>query len=212
MISSPSSHLRTVTDQLPFPVSDTRAANQAFQRWRVKGTADAERIVDMWTYCYVCQYFLSKSTRGAFDEAAAPDELITRTYDKIRDNRENVQNPEQYAQWVSVICKNTFLNYARRNRHSDSINEEWGPTPRAENAHPTAKLGFVQETFEKAIGRLPSYLQQTARLYFLGNKDFEEISEVIGKAVPTVRTYKHKALKELRKDDTLQAYIDRSNI
>lgn len=208
MMTNSSSRLRTVIDRLPFSVDDTEAANEAFQRWQTQETTEAERVVDMWTYCYVCRYFLGKSAGDAFDRAAAPDELITRTYEKVRDNRDSVREASQYAHWVSVVCKNTFLNYTRRNRGTDSINEERGPTLRAENNHSTAKLGFVRETFEEAIERLPEYLQQTARLYFLENQDFEEISEAIEKAVPTVRTYKHKALQKLREDDTLQEYVD----
>lgn len=205
-------HLRTVIDRLSFSVDDTEAANEAFRRWKVRNTDEAERTVDMWTYCYVCRYFLSKAAGEAFDRAAAPDELITRTYEKIRDNRDNVREPGQYAHWVSVVCKNTFLNYTRRLHRADSINGERGPTLRAENKDSVDTLGFVRETFEEAIDRLPDYLQQTARLYFLEDQDFEEISETIEKAVPTVRTYKHKAIQKLREDDTLQEYANRAEV
>lgn len=212
MMTTSSSRLRTVIDQLPFSIDDTDAANEAFLRWQAQKSAEAERIVDMWTYCYVCRYFLAKAAGGAFDRAAAPDELITRTYEKIRDNRGNVREAQQYAHWVSVVCKNTFLNYTRRHRGADSIDEEHGPTLRAENHHATAEFGFLRETFEEAIDRLPEYLQQTARLYFLEDQDFEEISEAIEKAVPTVRTYKHKALQKLREDDILREYVDQAEV
>lgn len=211
-MSTSSSRLRTVIDRLPFPVDDTEAANEAFQHWQTQHTDDAERLVDMWTYCYVCRYFLAKAASGTFNRAAAADELITRTYEKIRDNRDNVREPGQYAHWVSVVCKNTFLNHTRRDRVAESINTERGPTLRAETNHATTELGFVREQFEKAIDRLPEYLQQTARLYFLENKDFEQISQAVEKAVPTVRTYKHKALNKLREDDILQEYVDGTDI
>lgn len=212
MMATSSSRLRTVTKRVPFPVDDTEAANEAFQRWQTQNTSRTERIVDLWTYCYVCRYFLSKAARQAFDNAAAPDELITRSYEKIRAHREDVREPGQYAHWVSVVCKNTFLNYTQRDRGTDSINEDEGPTPRAESANSTTDLGFVRKACREAIERLPEYLQQTARLYFLKDADFEEISEATGKAVPTVRTYKHKALQKLRTDDTLREYIDRPEV
>jgi RNA polymerase sigma factor (sigma-70 family) len=212
-MTSPSSRLRTVIDRLPFPVDDTDAANDAFRRWRSQDDPDAERVVDMWTYCYVCRYFLSKSAGGAFDRAAAPDELITRTFEKVQENRDSVRDAGQYASWVSVVCKNTFLNHTRRDRTPASIDdEEYGPTLRADDDPVAAELGFVREAFEDAIQRLPEYLRKPARLYFLEDRDFEEISEIIGKAVPTVRTYKHKALQKLREDDTLREYVDRVDL
>lgn len=208
VMTTPSSRLRTVLDRLPFPVDDSDAANEAFRRWREEQDAQTERVVDMWTYCYVCRYFLAKAAGDAFDSVSAPDKLITRTYRKIQSNRESVRNPSRYANWVSVVCKNTFLNHTRRDRTAESINEDEGPTLEAESNHTISDFGFVQEAFEDAIDRLPNYLQEPARLYFLEDLEFEEISEKIGKAVPTVRTYKHKAVQRLREDETLREYVE----
>jgi RNA polymerase sigma factor (sigma-70 family) len=197
-----------VIDRLPFSVDDTEAANEAFRRWKTGEDPDAERLVDLWTYCYVCRYFLGKAAGNAFDRAAAPDRLITRTFEKVQDKRDSVRNPDQYASWVSVVCKNTFLNHTRRDRRPQSIDEEHGPTLRADEARATRKIGFVRESLEAAIDKLPDYLQEPARLYFLEDRDFQEISEAVGKPVPTIRTYKHKAIQKLREDETLREYVD----
>jgi RNA polymerase sigma factor (sigma-70 family) len=210
-MTDPSSRLRTVIKQLPFAVDDTDAANDAFRRWTEEKDPQAQRLVDMWTYCYVCRYFLAKSAGDSFDSTAAPDKLITRTYEKIQENRDGVRDASRYTNWVSVICKNTFLNYTRRDRTSDSIDKEKGPTLRADTRC-VPEQGFVREAFSEAIDRLPDYLQEPARLYFLEDREFEEISEEIGKAVPTVRTYKHKAMKKLREDERLREYVDQPDL
>jgi RNA polymerase sigma factor (sigma-70 family) len=211
-MSTPTSELRTIIERLPFSVDDTAAANNAFRRWQNGSDPDAERIVDMWTYCYICRYFLSKSSQGAFDHASDTDELTTRAYRKVLDNRDGVRNPDRYANWVSVICKNTFLNYTRRDQFSESVEEEEGPTLTAEKRQSVAEVGFVREALDEAINRLPQYLQKPARLYFLEDREFEEISDAVDKPVATVRTYKHKAVKKLRTDERLQEYVDRPNI
>jgi RNA polymerase sigma factor (sigma-70 family) len=211
-MSTPTSELRTIIERLPFSVDDTAAANNAFRRWQNGSDPDAERIVDMWTYCYICRYFLSKSSQGALDHASDTDELTTRAYRKVLDNRDGVRNPDRYANWVSVICKNTFLNYTRRDQFSESVEEEEGPTLTAEKRQSVAEVGFVREALDEAIDRLPRYLQKPARLYFLEDREFEEISDAVDKPVATVRTYKHKAVKRLRTDERLQEYVDRPNI
>ena len=211
-MSTPASELRTIIERLPFAVDDTDAANNVFRRWANGSDPDAERLVDMWTYCYVCRYFLSKSSGGAFNNPSDADALTTRAYQKVLDNRESVRNPDRYANWVSVICKNTFLNYARRDQFSESIEDEEGPTLTAEERQSVAEVGFVREAFDEAIERLPQYLQEPARLYFLEDREFEEISDAVGKPVATVRTYKHKAMKHLRTDERLQEYVDQSSI
>lgn len=206
---SPSSELRTVIDRLPFSVDETDAANEAFRGWMEQDDPKAKRLVDLWTYCYVCRYFLSKSAKGTFDNPSDADELTTRAYRKVQKNRNSVRDPGRYANWVSVVCKNTLLNYARRDQFSKSIQEEGSPTLTANEERPVADVGFVREAFVEAIERLPRYLQEPARLYFLEDREFEEISEAVDKPVATVRTYKHKAMKHLRTDDRLQEYVDR---
>jgi RNA polymerase sigma factor (sigma-70 family) len=211
-MSTPVSELRTIIDRLPFSVDDTDAANDAFRRW-VKGSdPDAKRLLDLWTYCYVCRYFLSKSAKGTFDNTSDADELTTRAYRKVQDNRDAVRNPDRYANWVSVICKNTLLNYTRRDQFSESIEKEEGPTLTSDARASVADVGFVREALEEAIEQLPSYLQEPARLYFLEDREFEEISDAIGKPVATVRTYKHKAVKQLRTDDRLREYVERPDV
>ncbi|PSQ51539.1 MAG: sigma-70 family RNA polymerase sigma factor [Bacteroidetes bacterium QH_10_64_37] len=205
---TPSSELRAVIDRLPFSVDDTDAANDAFRRWMGKDDPKAERLVDLWTYCYVCRYFLSKSAQGTFNNPSDADELTTTAYRKVQNNREDVRNPDRYASWVSVVCKNTLLNYTRRNQFSEPIEADEGPTLTADHEHPVADIGFVREAFVEAIEQLPNYLREPARLYFLEDRGFEEISEAVGKPVATVRTYKHKAMKHLRTDDRLREYVD----
>ncbi len=205
---TPTSNLQTVIDRLPFSVDDTGAANDAFRRWMEGDDPDAKRTTDLWTYCYVSRYFLSKSTKGTFKNTSDVDELITRAYRKVQDNRDGVRNPDRYANWVSVICKNTLLNYTRRDQFTESIEQEEGPTLTSDEEHLVADVGFVREAFDEAIERLPRYLQEPARLYFLEGQEFEEISKVIDKPVATVRTYKHKAVKKLRTDDRLREYVE----
>ena len=211
-MSTPSSELRTVIDRLPFSVDDTDAANDAFRRWREDEDPEAKCVADLWTYCYVCRYFLAKSARGTFDTPSDADKLTTRAYRKVQENRDGVRNASRYANWVSVVCKNTLLNYTRRTRYSESIDDEDRATLTAEKKNTVAEVGFVHEAFVEAIERLPTYLQEPARLYFLENREFEEISEALGKPVATVRTYKHKAIKQLRTDDRLREYVNRTDL
>jgi RNA polymerase sigma factor (sigma-70 family) len=208
-MSSPPSNLQPVLDQLSFALDDTEAVNRAFQTYRNEGREEAEEEVEVWTYCYVYRYFMKKFGAGSIQEAADADDLVARAFQKTRRKRSSVQDPSRYAHWVSVVCKNTFLNYARRDRVAQSIDDEEGPELVAEDPLPSrGDIGFVRQAFERAVGRLPEYLQEPARLYFLENHTFQEIAEVIGKSVPTVRTYKHKAVKRLREDEELRAYVD----
>lgn len=207
-MSSSSSRVGSLAKRLPFDLSNTDAVNETFDRWVSGGTEEDKRTVDLWTYCYIWKYFLTKKAQDSIQEAADVDDLIARSYQKVEKNRTSIDDSTRYASWVSVVCKNTFLNYARRDRVAESIHDEETPELVADSN--TNNPGSVRETVVRAIERLPDYLQTTARLYLLERRTFREIGEVIGKSVATVRTYKCKAMKRLRDDEEVREYLKSS--
>jgi RNA polymerase sigma factor (sigma-70 family) len=207
MTSLSFSHLDRLVEHLPFPLDATEEVNAAFARWRDHQNREDEKIVALWTYCFVMRYFLVKAVRGTIRSASDLDALIATVYRKTDRKRDSVQNASRYASWVSVICKNTLINYVNRKRPEQSIQDEQGPVLTAESSATYHDAGFVLQALHDAIERLPSYLQETARLYFLQEFTYEEISEQIGKSVPTVRSYRHKAVQKFREDDRLLAFL-----
>jgi len=207
MTSISFSHLDRLVAHLPFPLDDIDRANQAFATWQESGQRDDEKVVAVWTYCFVMRYFLVKAVRGSIYAASDLDALIAKVYKKVDQKRHTVKNPSRYASWVSVICKNTLINYVNRTRPEQSIHDESGPVLTAETSATYNDVGFVLQALHNAIDRLPAYLQETAKLHFLNACTYREISERIGKDVPTVRSYRHKVVRRFREDDRLLAFL-----
>jgi RNA polymerase sigma factor (sigma-70 family) len=196
--------LRSLVDQLPFELADVEAANTVFERWAENEASHDKRIVDIWTYCYVVQYFYVKSVQDEIRGASDVDALVTKAYERVNEKRPGLREPDRYAHWVSVVCKRVFLNHVRDGFEKASIHADDGPRlPPADTSRSYNDLGFTRQVVANAIDRLPDYLQEPARLYFLEERTFVEISEEIDKPVSTVRAYKHKIVKRLRDDDAL---------
>ena len=155
MTSTPFSHLDKLVARLPFPLDATDQVNAAFERWQTQGSEEDELKVTLWTYCYVMRYFLVKSVRGSIRGASDVDALVARVYRKVERNRESVEDGSRYANWVSVICKNTFINYVRRRPTEQSIQDDGGPTLVADTPEAYHNAGFVMEALHEAISRLP---------------------------------------------------------
>lgn len=206
MTPSSFEHLDRLVAHLPFPLDDTDQANASFARWRKHGEREDAKIVALWTYSFVMRYFLVKAVRGSIRSASDLDALITTVYRKVERKRDTVNDPRRYASWVSVVCKNTLINYVQRKRPERSIHDEHGPVLVTEPAT-YHDAGFVLQELRDAIDRLPPYLQDTARLYFLEECSYEEISDHIGKDIPTVRSYRHKVVRKFREDDRLLSVL-----
>ena len=207
MSTSSFESLDALASKLPFHLDDVDAVNDCFVRW-FKTPSDEDRIViDLWTYCFIRRYFLIKvvqeSTMGPTDF----DELVDRTFLKIEASVGRVKRPAHYANWVSVVCKNTFLNYLRDRRLAVSLYENPESQVAAEPARPYRDVGYTRLAVHRAIDRLPRYLRECVRLRFIEGLTYEEISERTGFPLPRIRSYINKAMKRFREDDRLLAYL-----
>lgn len=203
-----SSEYRAVDDvasYLPFDVLDIQQANDAFVHWRAAQTDEARHVVDLWTYCYVRRYFLAKFAQRNTRQAADLEMVISRAFRKATGRMQSVKNPDRYAHWVSVICRNTFINYLRSRRDHQPLPEGGLAAPQPHRDYGDAAL--MAAALEAAIGRLPEFLQEVAYLRLVEEVDYEEISRRVDKPLPILRSYVSKSLKRLRKDPALLQYL-----
>lgn len=209
MPRSPFEALDALATRLPFHIDDTAAANEAFVRWRSSGEDADRRIVQLWTYCFIRRYYTVKFVQDSSYGAADLDELIDKTFQKVEEASAEIKRPGKFTGWVSVICKNNYLNYLRSRKPSLSLDAEGGPQLVAERPAAYDDVGLARDAVRRALERLPEYLQECARLRFIEGLSYEEISERTGYPLPRIRSYVNKAVARFRSDEQLLAYLGR---
>ncbi len=199
--------LDEVAAYLPFHVDDLEKANEAFQRWHARGEAEDLELVELWAYCYIRRYFIAKFLRDSVHGPTSLDQLVGKAFIRTRDNLDRVRQPERFASWVSVICKNTFINFLRRYREQTVLlDEARTPSPPRPEHFENDRLA-ARRAVEHAIERLPPSLQEVARLRFLEDRPYEHIAEATGRPIASVRSYVNKAVVRLREDPELVALL-----
>lgn len=199
--------IRDVAAHLPFELDDTEAANRAFQHWRNSHLAEKKRLVQIWTYCFVRRYFLLKFAREDSLRLSDFDDLVAKTYRKIEVYAHTVDDPGRYANWVSRVCKNTFLNHVRTLRYTEPLDDE-NPELVTDLISAMSDFGVLSRALSAAIGRLPTFLQGIARMRFIEHRSYEEIGRMTGKPLPVIRSYTSKAVARFRRDRYLRVFID----
>ena len=198
--------LDRAAQHLPFHVDDYDRASEAYVAARA-GDPKARRTAELWAFCYVRRYFLAKFVRDRAYPVVDLDQLVGKAYGRVMDKWDTVKNPERFAAYLSVLCRNQYIDYLRA-RKADAYLEE------AEHVHPTADpvdeaavhdRPLAQRTLTRAIERLPDSLREVARLRLLENKSYEHVEAATGYTVPTARAYVHKALQKLRHDADVRA-------
>lgn len=199
--------LTIITDRLPFGIDDAKAVNALYVQFIDDPSPEREQLVEAWTYGYICKYMVAKHAKGSIRHVSDIEMLIGKTYERVRKGRPTIKEPDKYAHWVSVVTKNTFINYVNRYRvETDSIEDE--ETPTLESIGATTEIdedvGLRRQVLEHALDRLPPYLRKVARLYYFKDLSFKEVGERLDKSAATVRVYKSRVLKALREDPDLK--------
>ena len=211
VLTSPFRSLASVAQHLPFHLNETDKVNRAYRRWLRDDDDEAKYHVDLWTYCFIRRYFLIKFSRESlFSSPADMDALIEQAYLKVQDHQTSVTDTGHYASWVSVLCKNAFLNYLRNVHQAVSIDHEEGPQLQSDSLEALYDTGMLHQGLREAVERLPEYLREIARYRFIDGYTYQEIGQRIDKPLPVIRSYVNKAVRKLRKDPLFLAYVGRS--
>ncbi|MEM1054777.1 MAG: sigma-70 family RNA polymerase sigma factor [Bacteroidota bacterium] len=195
-------HLDAVARHLPFDLLDVEAANVAFARWRESGDADHQRDVDLWTYCYAHRYFLIKFVR----ERGAPSDLdacISKTLTRIRRHYDEI-DPQHFASYVAVACRNALLNHRRDRRGEAELPEQ---LPGQDDPQHTTDLDsrLVRQVVAAALADLPRTISEVGRLRLLDGREYADIADQLNAPLPTIRTYASRAMAGLRADPRIRA-------
>ncbi len=217
----PDKTLASLLARLPFRLDDLEHVNVLFTASRASGDRGMEVQIELWTYCFVRRYFSLKLARDAIARSSDLDALMDLAYKRIRKRTDSTI--ERYGSWVSVLCRNTFLNYVRDRRiHvSDSavepaeshslLTRSRAMNPVLSGSEDRLDWAVAFTVVELAITRLPRYLQRVARLRILDDMDYDGIAVATGRPVATVRAYYHKAVGRLRRDPSVRRVLGRDN-
>ncbi len=203
--------LDAVAARLPFALMDMDAAGGVFVRWRRTGAEADHRTVDIWTYCFVRRYYLVKFIQTGDYNTSHLEDVLEKAYGKIREKRTQIRDPSRYAHWVHVVCRNTYRNHlrSRSRRQEVAFDDFMEHNLSVEEPAPTSyDAGAVRECALRAIEHLPRYVREVAIRRLIRDESYEDISNALDRPLPTVRTYMHKAVRQLRDDPSLQVYLE----
>lgn len=141
------------------------------------------------------------------------EDLAQETFIKVLNAIERYDPSYKFSSWIFKIAHNTALDHLRR-KEPETLSLEGSPhalteaeieastiTPESGDENPeqytaSKELGAV---IEKAIGTLRPEYRTAIILCHVEGRPYEEIAEVMGVPLGTVKTYIHRARNELKK-------------
>ncbi|HLT47413.1 MAG TPA: sigma-70 family RNA polymerase sigma factor [Rubricoccaceae bacterium] len=198
--------LGAVAAHLPFPQEDFDAVNRTFCRWAERREDRDHKALEVWLYCYVQRYVLSRLLRLPRLGGGEADRIIGEVFERAHEF-DKVTEPERFTHWVSVVCRNTFINGLRRRYQPADVDVgtlgEAAGSAESDLTEPDRAL--LRHAVTRAFEALPEALQPVARMRLLEGRSYRHIAAATGHPLPTVRTYAAKAVRRLREDPGLRA-------
>ena len=208
--------LDDVAARLPFHLDSSAEVNEAYSIYLRSPSPEAARLVDLWTYCFIRRYYLIKFLKEHSFQAGELESVVEQTYRKVEKGRMLLKQNDRYAQWVSVVCKNNFINFVTRRSLVTTVDDvellddldvlQSEEAESSEWSDLEVDAGILYVALARAIEKLPSFLRNVTRMRFVEQLSYEEIGRMTGLSVATVRAYIHKACTRFREDPVLGAF------
>jgi len=148
------------------------------------------------------RYFL----RLAHDRAAA-DDLFQQTWLQVMRNLGRYDAARSFDTWLFAIAHNAAMDLLRR-RPGESLDEgEWELRSRAPDALAMMLAGERAAIVAAAMRELPAPYREALTLRFEDGMKLEEIAEVVGAPVSTVKSRVHRGLDALRQSISREGVV-----
>lgn len=131
------------------------------------------------------------------DDAAGAEDVVLETFVRLHEHRDRVRPGEPLRPFVWTIARNLARNRIRAQRL-------WGWLPLASlDAEPpkTSRTGVdpgLERRVRAAFASLPTAQREVCSLRLLGELPLEEIAQVTGVSLGTVKSRLHHGLRRLR--------------
>jgi RNA polymerase sigma-70 factor (ECF subfamily) len=175
-------------DLSQLPVKAARRGNQAawavlFRRFRLP------------LFVYVCQFIQSREE--AFD-------VVQETFDNATRYLGNLREEAKFTSWLFRIAHQKCLRYWERHGKKAALDEplEAAPVEELADAADNPRDWLIRKEREEAlmvlIAQLPLPQRSVLLLHFMEEFSLEEIAEITGAPLGTVKSRMHHAKKALR--------------
>ena len=131
-------------------------------------------------------------------DPVATEEVLQEGWLRILRGIDRLREPERLQAWLYSIVRRAFMDTLRgryAQRDVDVIDAELPDTD------PPAELGWEEtEGLHRALQQLPPADRETIVLFYLRELDLQEVAEILGIPVGTVKSRLHRARRALRRE------------
>ncbi|MCP5053694.1 MAG: RNA polymerase sigma factor [bacterium] len=131
---------------------------------------------------------------------AASEDLTQDVFFRILKYRETYRGESKFTTWMYQIGRNVYLDHLKKHKTEMPLEEVWDEK-QSTDPRPEQKAETEQEAvfLHKALARLSPAKKEVLVLSRFQGMKYQDISQVLGCSLASVKTQVHRAIKDLRK-------------
>lgn len=147
--------------------------------------------------CHATVYAVVRGMLGDGDEV---DDVVQNVYIKVYRGLAGFRGDSKLSTWVYQIARNETINAIRKRRPEVKPLEDM-ELRASEDGNPDAVYGKqeVGERVDRAMSNLDENYRVALELRYMGERSYEEIAELMGLPIGTVKTYIYRGKAQLKK-------------
>ncbi len=140
------------------------------------------------------------AVRSVLGDSDDVDDVTQRVYLKIYRGLPRFRGDAKFSTWVYQIARNEAISATRRKRlDTDDIDEVHIAADAAARPDQVYQRDERARQVEEAVGGLDERYRTVLELRYMGERSYEEISELMDLPLGTVKTYIYRAKAALKK-------------
>ncbi|MCP4219368.1 MAG: RNA polymerase sigma factor [bacterium] len=129
------------------------------------------------------------------------EDLTQEVFFRILKYRQTYRAESLFTTWMYKLGRNVYIDNFRKNRKEVPLDDQWDEEPTLEPSpleHAQARQESVY--LQKALALLPVAKREVLLLSRFQGMKYNEISQLLGCSLSSVKVQVHRAIKELRKN------------
>ncbi|WPQ62187.1 MULTISPECIES: RNA polymerase sigma factor [Chitinophaga] len=122
-------------------------------------------------------------------QPAAAEDILQEVFLALWQNREKIHQDKSAGGWLFVVSYNKAATYLKQQLKSAIILDEYPENLPQEEQDDDELYNIQLSIVEDAINHLPARKKEVFRLCRLEGRPYEEVAEIVGISVPSVKDY-----------------------
>lgn len=158
------------------------------------------RNLDKDFYAFIVDRYQKKLIRYANNLIRNEDkaiDIVQESFIKAFINLNNFDSKKKFSSWIYRIVHNEAINIAKKYRKETPLLEDWD-FEGGDNLEKDFEQKEIIENIEKCLNELPLLYSEPVTLYYIEEKSYEEISDILKIPMGTVATRINRAKKIMK--------------